>query len=123
MAWIQLRTGMMPSEDLFSHFADDLAIEQQWRVNGLHYWRTCEEWLKNLDRHRAAILDRFREDVLDRAARVSLQRWRIFFMACAELFRYRGGDEWFVAHYLFGKAAANIAQRHVKSDQQFQTVS
>ena len=96
--------GMMPSEDLFSHFADDLAIERQWRVSGLHYWRTCEAWLRNLDRNRAAILDCFRDDLPDREAKLSLQRWRIFFMACAELFRYRGGDEWFVAHYLFQHA-------------------
>ena len=52
--------GMMPSEDLFSHFDDDLVIERQWRVSGLHYWRTCEAWLENLDRNRAAIMARVR---------------------------------------------------------------
>lgn len=96
--------GMMPSEDLFSHFADDLALQRQWRVSGLHYWRTCEAWLRNLDGNRAAILECFREDLPDREAKLSLQRWRIFFMACAELFRYRSGDEWFVGHYMFQRA-------------------
>lgn len=93
--------GMMPSEQLFSYFENDLTIERQWRIEGLHYWRTCEAWLQNLDQHRTAILARFEQDLSRSEARRSLQRWRIFFMACAELFRYRDGNEWFVAHYLF----------------------
>ncbi len=93
--------GQMPSEDLFSHFDEQLAISRQWRVNGLHYWRTCEHWLQNLDAHHAELLALFGQQLSAQEARRTLQRWRIFFMACAELFRYRGGNEWFVAHYLF----------------------
>ena len=43
----------------------------------------------------------FRQSMPLGEARLMRQRWRMFFMACAELFRYRGGEEWFVAHYLF----------------------
>jgi cyclopropane-fatty-acyl-phospholipid synthase len=93
--------GTMPSEDLFSYFADHLQIDRQWRVNGLHYWRTCEAWLENADRNRREILNRFQRDLSPREAKIRLRRWRIFLMACAELFRYRGGNEWFVAQYLF----------------------
>ncbi|QEG40967.1 SAM-dependent methyltransferase [Roseimaritima ulvae] len=99
--------GMMPCEDLFRHFDQDLAVERQWRVNGLHYWRTCEHWLRNLDNHRSSLLERFAQDMPAADARRTLERWRMFFMACAELFRYRGGNEWFVAHYLMQPTVAD----------------
>lgn len=93
--------GMMPSEHHLLYFADDLKIEQQWRVGGLHYWRTCEDWLRKLDSQRAELLALFTRDMGPADARIMLQRWRIFLMACAELFRFHAGTEWFVAHYLF----------------------
>ena len=114
--------GMMPSEALFGQFANDLVVQRQWRVNGLHYWRTCEAWLTNLDGDRAAILDRFRQDLPEPEAKRSLQRWRIFLMVCAELFRYRGGDEWFVAHYLFRQAASKSPHRRMRDTEKPQLV-
>ena len=87
--------GIMPSADLFAHFSDALAIAEQWQVPGTHYARTAEAWYDNLMRHRGEL-----EPLVGRAR---FQRWRVFFLACAELFGYRGGREWIVAHYRFRK--------------------
>lgn len=95
--------GMMPSDDLFLHNQSDLVIDRHWRFDGRHYQRTAEAWLENMDRHRDAI-----DEVLaavygaDQVTRWRV-RWRVFFMACAEMFGYRDGQEWIVSHYRFGK--------------------
>jgi cyclopropane-fatty-acyl-phospholipid synthase len=86
--------GLMPSADLLRHFQDDLAITASWQLDGTHYARTAEAWYGNLMRHRAELTG-----IL--GSRAKLQRWRVFFLACAELFGYRGGREWLVAHYRF----------------------
>jgi len=101
--------GMMPSYDLLAHFNSNLAIEQKWRINGLHYARTCEDWLQRLDTHRPQLLGLFQQQRGRREGRLALQRWRMFFMACAELFRYNEGDEWFVAHYLLQPVKKRLA--------------
>jgi cyclopropane-fatty-acyl-phospholipid synthase len=93
--------GLMPSFDLLGHFDRDLVVDRRWQVDGIHYARTCEDWLKNLDSNRARLLALFAQTTDRASAQIMLQRWRIFFMACAELFGYAGGSEWFVGHYVF----------------------
>lgn len=97
--------GIMPSQRLFEHFQEDLRITDQWSVNGGHYARTCEAWLCKLDRRRGEIHDLFGAELSSRDADLQIQRWRMFFMACAELFRYDDGQQWFVSHYLLEPAA------------------
>ncbi len=94
--------GIMPSDHLLFYFQEHLRITRHWRVSGSHYAATSEAWLRNQDAHSKEILALFREgygpDALKRFV-----YWRIFFMACAELWGWREGEEWFVSHYLFEK--------------------
>ena len=96
--------GMMPSADWLTKFDADLRTQERWSVNGNHYARTCDAWLQKLDAKRPQLTQLFRADLGRSDADRQLQRWRIFFMACAELFRYQGGEEWFVEHYRFQRS-------------------
>ena len=93
--------GIMPSRDLLPRFQDNLQLEEQWHLNGRHYQRTLEAWLVNQDQQRDEIMALFRATYGTEQASRWFQRWRVFFMACAELFGYRRGEEWGVSHYRF----------------------
>ena len=97
--------GIMPSRDLLLYFQRDLTVEEQWQVSGRHYRLTAEHWLRNLDLRRDDLLPVLAGTYGQDSAALWLQRWRIFFMACAELWGFRGGREWFVAHYRFRQRA------------------
>ncbi|MDF1699822.1 MAG: cyclopropane-fatty-acyl-phospholipid synthase [Planctomycetota bacterium] len=101
--------GQMPSADLLLRFQDDLEIVREWEVNGQHYARTARAWLRNLDAHRAELTAMLARDQGDVAADVMIRRWRVFFMACEELWGYAGGTEWYVHHYLFRPRVATAA--------------
>lgn len=97
--------GIMPSDDLLLHFQDKFKIEEHWHVNGRHYQKTSEEWLKNMDQHRDQIIPILKDTYGNDQYRKWWVYWRVFFMSCAELWGYDGGNEWIVSHYRFKKEA------------------
>ena len=96
--------GQMPSADLLPQFGKDfLKLEEQWMVNGEHYQKTCRAWLNLMDSREESIMPIMADTYGETESRIWFHRWRLFFMACEELFAFKNGTEWFVSHYLFRK--------------------
>lgn len=95
--------GVMPSIQLPNMFNEDLIVEQSWEWSGQHYEKTCNAWLKNMDSQKKQLMPLFRSTYGKAGAAQWWVRWRLFYMACAELFGYKSGNEWRVAHYRLSK--------------------
>ena len=94
---------IIPAAALLYHFQRDMEIVSHWTVNGRHYQRTLDAWLHNLDAGRQKVLRIFETSMSRSDARSQFHRWRMLLIACAEVFGYRKGREWFVSHYLLRK--------------------
>jgi len=97
--------GMMPSDDLPLYFQQHLQLQQHWRWNGCHYRDTANAWLANMDQRRDQVWSLLENVYGQQQTQQWWMRWRMFFMACAELFGYDDGQQWWVSHYLFEKPA------------------
>jgi cyclopropane-fatty-acyl-phospholipid synthase len=93
--------GIMPAENYLTRFDERLVLEEQWRWNGQHYQKTCDAWLGNMDRYKSKIMPVLESNYGVKEASRWFNRWRMFHMACSELFGFSDGNEWFVAHYRF----------------------
>ncbi len=106
--------GTMPSHDLMLRFQQHLEVENRWAVNGRHYARTLDAWLKKLDANHAEarrILGEVksgRDEVKSgrdaaksgRDAAEAAAIWRVFLIAARETWACGNGEEWILSHYL-----------------------
>lgn len=95
--------GIMPSDDLLYHFENQFKVVEHTKVNGVHYSKTAEAWLENQDKNKKEIMELFENHYGKKEALKWFSYWRVFFMACSELWKYKNGEEWFVSHYLLEK--------------------
>ena len=96
--------GIMPSDHLLLYFPEHFNIQKHWRVSGTHYQKTSEAWLSNMNAAKNEVMEIMKKVYGEKDAVKWWVYWRIFFMACAELWGYNNGNEWLVSHYLFEKA-------------------
>ncbi len=93
--------GIMPSDSLPMYFQDSLQLQNHWRWQGGHYARTANAWVERMDAAKEALMPVLAATYGDGEVRKWWMRWRMFFMACAELFAFNNGQEWWVSHYRF----------------------
>lgn len=103
--------GTMPSEDLLLYFQEDVRIVEQWSVPGTHYQKTAEAWLRTMKEKREEVMQIMSKTYGETEAVKWWSFWKLFFLACAELWGYKKGTEWTVSHYLFEKQEKNRSER------------
>ena len=97
--------GMMPNHNLFKDLKSNLEYQKSWILSGEHYERTSNAWLDKMDQNKSKILSLFERSNSSSVAKRKFHFWRLFYIACAEIFGYDNGNEWVVSHHLFKKSA------------------
>lgn len=92
--------GQMPARDLFDQFNQHLNVSKKWDWNGTHYQKTLEAWLLKMDQNEEQVRALFKQAYGAENVELWVNRWRVFYMACSELFGFNKGEEWAVTHYL-----------------------
>jgi len=95
--------GMMPADRLAWRCQEHLRLDQHWRWEGTHYGRTARAWLDRLDANIQAVEAALAPARPEVPPAILAQRWRMFYMACEELWNFDHGREWFVSHYRFSR--------------------
>ena len=79
----------------------ELLLSGLSRLNICSYW--VQDWLSKMKDGKREIWPHLEDTYGNKSAAMWFYRWQVFFIACAELFAYEGGDTWGVSHYLFRK--------------------
>lgn len=92
---------IIPSSEILLHFQKDFASEDHWKISGLQYQKTAENWLAKLYYNRLEILPMFEKAYGKRMAWIWFQRWKLYLISLSEQYGYNRGQEWIISQYLF----------------------
>jgi len=93
--------GTMPSHHLLLNFQEHLTLKRHWGVSGMHYTRTYDSWLANMDANKNVVEPIFKRTYGEDKWQRWWLNWRLFFILLSEAFSMRNGSEWGVSYYLF----------------------
>jgi cyclopropane-fatty-acyl-phospholipid synthase len=96
--------GTMPSDDLLLYFQKDLEVIKHWRLDGRHYKKTLDAWLKKLDARKTDVRRVIAQTYGAKNETLWLSNWRLFFLSCSEVWGTKQGREYLVTHYLLRSA-------------------
>ena len=99
--------GLMPCDRMLHAFDRDMQVVDHWTWGGTHYRRTAEAWLDNLDAARHEVMPILEATYGQQQSHRWFHRWRVFFLAVAELFGFANGKEWYVSHSLLRPKESN----------------
>ena len=100
--WLSINTATLRQQWTLPQIIE-ACIDDCW--DGTHYRKTANAWLARMDANAEALQPILEKTYGIEHAEMWRNRWRIFFMSCAELFGFRNGQEWWVSHYLFERQA------------------
>ena len=89
--------GIMPYDGFYNEINSNFTLDKSWIENGKHYSKTLYAWLENLDNNYSKLVN------LTYSNNKLLNRWKLFFIICGELFAYNDGTEWYIKQYLLKK--------------------
>jgi cyclopropane-fatty-acyl-phospholipid synthase len=95
--------GTMPNPELLLYFQKDFLLEKHWKINGKHYQKTLNTWLRKMKKNIKKILPVLEKHYGKKEVTKWWSYWKVFFIANAEIFGWNKGEEWHVNHYLLKK--------------------
>ncbi len=95
--------GMMPYKNFYTDIQKNLKAINSWEIDGIHYQKTLDSWLSNLDINKKEIYQNLSHEFPLSKSKILTNRFRVFLLICSELFGYNSGKEWVVMNHLFEK--------------------
>jgi len=94
--------GSMPNLNIFNDLDHSLTLDKSWFESGYNYHKTLEFWYQNLKFNKKNILNIDFEDK-SISSKTHYNRWKVFILACSELFKINNGEEYLIGHALLKK--------------------